>query len=32
MKKNIFGVKFSSILKFFACMVIAFLIWLYFNI
>lgn len=32
MKKDIFGVKVSNILTFFACIVIAFLLWLYFNI
>ena len=32
MKKDIFGFKLSSILTFIACLVIAFLLWLYFNI
>ena len=32
MKKDIFGFKLSSILIFLACTVIAFLLWLYFNI
>ena len=32
MKKEIFGIRISSILAFFACVVIAFLLWLYFNI
>lgn len=32
MKKDIFGVKVSTILTFIACVVIAFVIWLYFNI
>ena len=32
MKKDIFGIKVSSILTVLACVVIAFLLWLYFNI
>ena len=32
MKKDIFGIKVSSILTFLACVVIAFILWLYFNI
>ena len=32
MKKGIFKIKLSNILVFIACMVIAFLLWLYFNI
>mgnify|MGYP003314105959 CR=1 FL=1 len=32
MKKDIFGIKVSTILTIFACIVIAFLLWLYFNI
>lgn len=32
MKKDIFGIKVSSILTFLVCVVIAFVLWLYFNI
>ena len=32
MKKDIFGIKLSTVLTFFGCVVIAFLLWLYFNI
>ena len=32
MKKDIFGIKVSTILTLLACVVIAFLLWLYFNI
>jgi hypothetical protein len=32
MKKEIFGIKFSTILTVFACVIVAFLLWLYFNI
>lgn len=32
MKKNVLGFKLSTILTFLVCFVIAFLLWLYFNI
>lgn len=32
MKRDIFGIKVSTILTVLACIVIAFLLWLYFNI
>lgn len=32
MKKYVFGIKVSTILTVLACIVIAFLLWLYFNI
>lgn len=32
MKRDILGIKLSSILTFIACVVIAFVLWLYFNI
>ena len=32
MKKDFLGIKISTILAFFACVIVAFVLWLYFNI